>query len=118
VADICYATQNRQTAVRDLAKRVDAIIVVGAANSSNSTRLAEIARSCGVPAWLVSDAEAFDPAWLNGTMRLGITAGASAPDVLVQELLARLGQTRDLSVSELDGIRRMSPSACRPPCAA
>jgi 4-hydroxy-3-methylbut-2-enyl diphosphate reductase len=53
----------------------------------------------------VSDAEAFDPAWLNGTMRLGITAGASAPDVLVQELLARLGQTRDLSVSELDGIR-------------
>ncbi|WP_281198729.1 4-hydroxy-3-methylbut-2-enyl diphosphate reductase [Novosphingobium rosa] len=105
VADICYATQNRQTAVRALAERVDAIVVVGAANSSNSTRLAEIARSCGVPAWLVSDADAFDPAWLNGIMRLGVTAGASAPDVLVQELIARLGQTRDLSVSELDGIR-------------
>jgi 4-hydroxy-3-methylbut-2-enyl diphosphate reductase len=65
VADICYATQNRQTAVRALARVVDAVIVVGAANSSNSTRLMEIARDCGVPAWLVSDADQFDPAWLD-----------------------------------------------------
>lgn len=109
VADICYATQNRQTAVRALAKVVDAVIVVGAANSSNSTRLMEIARDCGVPAWLVGDADQFDPAWLDGphgpVMRLGITAGASAPEVLVQELLTRLAQTRDLSVSQLEGLR-------------
>lgn len=109
VADICYATQNRQSAVRDLARLVDAIIVVGAANSSNSTRLMEIARGCGVPAWLVSDADGFDPAMLEGdngpVMHLGITAGASAPDVLVQELLARLAQTRHVTVSTLDGVK-------------
>jgi 4-hydroxy-3-methylbut-2-en-1-yl diphosphate reductase len=109
VADICYATQNRQTAVRDLARVVDAIIVVGAANSSNSTRLVEIARGCGVPAWLVSEAADFDPAMLEGehgpVMRLGLTAGASAPDVLLREVLARLAQIRDLSVSALDGVR-------------
>lgn len=109
VADICYATQNRQSAVRALARVVDAIIVVGAANSSNSTRLMEIACSCGIPAWLVGDADQFDPAWLDGPhgpiMRLGITAGASAPEVLVQELLTRIAQTRDLSVSQLDGLR-------------
>jgi 4-hydroxy-3-methylbut-2-enyl diphosphate reductase len=109
VADICYATQNRQTAVRALAQVVDAVVVVGAANSSNSTRLMEIARSCGVPAWLVGDAAQFDPAWLDTPdgpiTRLGVTAGASAPEVLVQELLSRLALTRDLSVSQLDGIR-------------
>jgi len=109
VADICYATQNRQSAVRDLARVVDAILVVGAANSSNSTRLVEIARDCGIPAWLVSDAEDFEPAMLEGPdgpiQRLGITAGASAPDVLVEELLTRLAQTRHLSVSPLDGVR-------------
>ena len=106
VADICYATQNRQSAVRDLARVVDAILVVGAANSSNSTRLMEIARGCGIPAWLISDADGFDPAMLDGSVtRLGITAGASAPDVLVREVLDRLAQTRDVSVSQLDGRR-------------
>jgi 4-hydroxy-3-methylbut-2-enyl diphosphate reductase len=109
VADICYATQNRQSAVRDLARVVDAILVVGAANSSNSTRLMEIARGCGVPAWLIGDADSFDPAMLEGpsgpVMRLGITAGASAPDVLVREVLDRLAQSRDLSVSQLETLR-------------
>lgn len=105
VADICYATQNRQTAVRALAQAVEAVIVVGAANSSNSTRLMEIARGCGVPAWLIPDADALDPAWLKGISRLGITAGASAPEISVQEVLARLAQTRDLSVSQLEALR-------------
>ena len=109
VADICYATQNRQTAVRHLAEAVDAILVVGAANSSNSTRLMEIARECGVPAWLIGDADGFDPAMLEGEhgpiARLGITAGASAPEVLVQDLLARLAKLREVSVSQLEGLR-------------
>ncbi len=105
VSDICYATQNRQNAVRDLAEKVDALIVVGAANSSNSNRLRDVAAALGKPAWLVSDADALDPAWLDGVGTLGLTAGASAPEDLVEGVIARLGQWRNVSVSQLDGAR-------------
>lgn len=105
VADICYATQNRQNAVRDLAERVDALIVVGAANSSNSNRLRDVALTLGKPAWLVSDADALDPAWLEDIATLGLTAGASAPEDLVEGVIARLGTWRRVSVSQLDGAR-------------
>ncbi len=88
--DICYATQNRQRAVRELAQQVDVVLVVGAANSSNSTRLREIAAEQGVKAYLVADAEALDPAWVKGAKSVGITAGASAPEELVQHLIDRL----------------------------
>ena len=94
VADICYATQNRQNAVRDLAERVDALIVVGAANSSNSNRLRDVALTLGKPAWLVSDADALDPAWLEDIATLGLTAGASAPERLVREVVERLATWR------------------------
>ena len=88
--DICYATQNRQKAVRDLASLVDVILVVGARNSSNSNRLKELAEEMGVRGYLLEDAKALDPAWLEGASVVGVTAGASAPEHLVQELLARL----------------------------
>ena len=77
--DICYATQNRQRAARDLAKQVDVVLVVGAPNSSNSNRLREIAAESGVPSYLIEDADALDPDWLEGATAVGITAGASAP---------------------------------------
>jgi 4-hydroxy-3-methylbut-2-enyl diphosphate reductase len=105
VADICYATQNRQNAVRDLAQQCDAMIVVGAANSSNSNRLRDVALALGKPAWLVGEASEIDAAWLTGITTLGITAGASAPEALVEDVLAQLALWRKISVSELDGIR-------------
>ena len=105
VADICYATQNRQNAVRDLAQQCDALIVVGAANSSNSNRLRDVALALGKPAWLVGEASEIDAAWLTGITTLGITAGASAPEALVEDVLAQLALWRKISVSELDGIR-------------
>src|SRR6266446_2849046 len=83
--DICYATQNRQRAARELAKIVDVVLVVGAPNSSNSNRLREIAAECGVPSYLIEDASALDPRWLEGASSVGITAGASAPDALVEQ---------------------------------
>jgi len=104
VADICYATQNRQNAVRDLASQADALIVVGAANSSNSNRLRDVAASLGKPAWLVGDASEIDLAWLDGIETLGITAGASAPESLVEDVIAAIAATRKISVAELDGI--------------
>jgi len=103
VADICYATQNRQNAVRDLVEQCDALIVVGAANSSNSNRLRDVAAGLGKPAWLVGDANEIDPSWLDGISALGITAGASAPESLVEGVIAQLAAWRKISVSQLDG---------------
>jgi 4-hydroxy-3-methylbut-2-en-1-yl diphosphate reductase len=102
--DICYATQNRQRAARELAMSVDMVLVVGAANSSNSNRLREIAAEQGVPAYLIADADALDPRWLDGARSVGITAGASAPAELVQELIDRLGTLVDIELATLPGI--------------
>jgi 4-hydroxy-3-methylbut-2-en-1-yl diphosphate reductase len=102
--DICYATQNRQIAVRSLARSVDAILVVGAKNSSNSNRLREIGESSGVPSYLIEDAEELDPAWLEGASTVGISAGASAPEELVEELLDRLSSLFATQVETLFGV--------------
>ncbi len=102
--DICYATQNRQRAARELAQAVDVVLVVGAANSSNSNRLREIAAEQGVPAFLIADADALDPGWVAGAEAVGITAGASAPAELVQELIDRLRTLGDVSLEMLAGI--------------
>jgi 4-hydroxy-3-methylbut-2-enyl diphosphate reductase len=104
VADICYATQNRQTAVRDLCRVVDMLIVVGAANSSNSNRLREIGVEMGVPSYLVADGQGVDPAWLAGVETIGITAGASAPDELVDSVVNALRGIGPVAVSTLDGV--------------
>ena len=88
--DICYATQNRQDAVRELAAECDLVLVVGSINSSNSNRLRELAEKQGATAYLVDGAEHIHPAWLDGKQRVGVTAGASAPEVLVQGVIARL----------------------------
>jgi 4-hydroxy-3-methylbut-2-enyl diphosphate reductase len=101
--DICYATQNRQDAVKLMARGVDVVIVVGSPNSSNSNRLREVAANLGVPAHMIDRADELDPAWLAGHARVGVTAGASAPDVLVQEVLLRLRDLGAGSVTELDG---------------
>ncbi len=103
--DICYATQNRQTAVRDLAARVDAVLVVGAANSSNSNRLREIAVDCGVPSYLVDDVDAVDWRWLETVETLGITAGASAPESIVDALIDGIRARRPVELAVLDGVR-------------
>jgi 4-hydroxy-3-methylbut-2-enyl diphosphate reductase len=101
--DICYATQNRQRAVRDLAERVDVLLVVGARNSSNSNRLREIGAELGVPSYLIEDARALDMSWLDGASAVGITAGASAPDELVQELIEALRRHGPVELSVLPG---------------
>lgn len=102
--DICYATQNRQRAVRQMAALVDAIVVIGAKNSSNSNRLREIAADCGTPAYLIDDADGLDPAWLAGLGALGVTAGASAPEHLVEELIATLQRlTGGIELHEIAG---------------
>lgn len=103
VKDICYATQNRQQAARDLAAQVDLLLVVGAKNSSNSNRLREIGTETGIPSYLIADASALDSAWLEGVRTVGITAGASAPEELVQALIRRLGDFGRTRVHELDG---------------
>lgn len=103
--DICYATQNRQRAVRQMAALVDAIVVIGAKNSSNSNRLREIAADCGIPAYLIDDAAGFDPAWLDGIQAMGVTAGASAPEHLVEELIATIKHlTGSIELHEIAGI--------------
>ena len=105
-SDICYATQNRQTAVRELSKIADIVIVVGAKNSSNSNRLREIGFEHGVPSYLIADASELDLAWLEGKDVIGLTAGASAPEKLVQEVIEMLrGLDDTLEVAELDGKR-------------
>jgi len=88
--DICYATQNRQDAVRDLAAKVDVLLVVGAKNSSNSNRLREVSDKLGTPAYLIDDADSMEQNWLENVDTIGVTAGASAPDILVQQVIARL----------------------------
>jgi 4-hydroxy-3-methylbut-2-en-1-yl diphosphate reductase len=102
--DICYATQNRQRAARELAKMVDVVLVVGAPNSSNSNRLREIAAVSGVPSYLIEDARALDPRWLEGASAVGITAGASAPDTLVEELVEKLRETTAIELEVLPGV--------------
>ena len=101
--DICYATQNRQTAVRELAGRVDLFLVVGSSNSSNSNRLREVAEKQGVRSFLVDSRDEIDPAWLEGVRRVGITAGASAPEVLVDEVVDWLKKRQPSTVQEMDG---------------
>ena len=101
--DICYATQNRQTAVRELARLVDVILVVGASNSSNSNRLREIGSESGVPSYLVADGSALKPEWFNGKTTIGLTAGASAPEVLVDDVIAALRRFGPVKVSTLPG---------------
>ena len=101
--DICYATQNRQDAVKALAASVDVVIVVGSPNSSNSNRLREVAANRGVPAYMVDTADDLEPAWLAGRPRVGVTAGASAPEVLVREVIARLRGMGAAHVAELSG---------------
>jgi len=103
--DICYATQNRQGAVRELAKHVDVVLVIGAHNSSNSNRLRERAEEVGVPAYLIEDASHLDPEWVKGKPRVGITAGASAPEDLVQGLIDRLREIEPVEVSVLSGVQ-------------
>ncbi len=101
--DICYATQNRQDAVKFMAPQCDLVIVVGSPNSSNSNRLREVAQLLDVPAYLVDSAAQIDPAWLAERRRFGVTAGASAPEVLVEEVIARLKNLGATSVRALDG---------------
>ena len=102
--DICYATQNRQTAVRALARQVDLILVVGAQNSSNSNRLREIGETAGTPSYLIDSAETLQLGWLDGIRTLGIAAGASAPELLVQDLIRRLEQHFVMQLESLAGI--------------
>ena len=102
--DICYATQNRQDAVKFMAPRSDLVLVVGSTNSSNSNRLREVAELLNVPAYLIDNAEAIDPAWIVGKRRIGVTAGASAPEVLVESVIARLKALGAASVRSLDGV--------------
>jgi len=104
VRDICYATQNRQTAVRDLCADVDVLLVVGAHNSSNSNRLREIGEAEGIAAYLIEDAAALDLDWLAGARSVGITAGASAPEELVQEVVTRLATHFETDVTQLGGV--------------
>jgi 4-hydroxy-3-methylbut-2-enyl diphosphate reductase len=101
--DICYATQNRQDAVKTLAQRCDLVIVVGSPNSSNSNRLREVASNRGTAAYMVDNAGQLDPVWLQGKSRIGVTAGASAPEVLVQQVIARLRELGADQVEELSG---------------
>jgi 4-hydroxy-3-methylbut-2-enyl diphosphate reductase len=102
--DICYATQNRQDAVKALAGKVDRVIVVGSKNSSNSNRLREVAAISGVPAYLVDGADQIDAAWLGNATRVGVTAGASAPEVLVNGVVERLRALGASGVETLDGV--------------
>jgi 4-hydroxy-3-methylbut-2-en-1-yl diphosphate reductase len=102
--DICYATQNRQRAARELARMVDVVLVVGAPNSSNSNRLREIAAESGVASYLIEDARSLDPNWIEGASAVGITAGASAPAELVEEVIARLREMTEVELSVLSGV--------------
>jgi 4-hydroxy-3-methylbut-2-en-1-yl diphosphate reductase len=101
--DICYATQNRQSAVRDLSKLVDVLLVVGAANSSNSNRLREIGADVGVPSYLIADGKELNPDWVRGAKAVGITAGASAPEVLVEDVIEALKQIGPVDVKVMPG---------------
>lgn len=104
IQDICYATQNRQSAVRELAKVADVILVVGATNSSNSNRLREIGVESGVPSYLIAEGSELDPAWIRGADVIGITAGASAPELLVDGVIEALRALGPVEVATLPGI--------------
>ncbi|WP_454726568.1 MULTISPECIES: 4-hydroxy-3-methylbut-2-enyl diphosphate reductase [Cupriavidus] len=101
--DICYATQNRQSAVRELSKQVELILVIGATNSSNSNRLREIGTESGVPSYLIADGSELDPEWVRGVEVVGITAGASAPEEMVMDVIATLRRLGPVEVSTMDG---------------
>lgn len=103
VNDICYATQNRQNAVRDLAARADLVLVIGSKNSSNSNRLRDLSEEVGTPAHLIEDAEAIDVNWLEGIGAVGITAGASAPEILIERVIAYLQSLRPSHLETLAG---------------
>jgi len=103
--DICYATTNRQEAVKTVAGRAEVLLVLGSANSSNSVRLAEVGRRAGARAHLIDDARALDLAWIEGARQIGVTAGASAPEVLVQGVLDRLAERYAVTVEEVDAAR-------------
>ncbi|WP_197416517.1 MULTISPECIES: 4-hydroxy-3-methylbut-2-enyl diphosphate reductase [unclassified Massilia] len=102
--DICYATTNRQEAVKFMAPQVEVVVVVGSPNSSNSNRLREVADKMGTPAYMVDNAAAIDPSWIVGKKRIGVTAGASAPEVLVQAVIDRLKELGAASVRALEGV--------------
>ncbi len=102
--DICYATQNRQTAVRELTKIADVILVVGAKNSSNSNRLREIGEEAGVPSYLLADGSELQPEWVRGAHIIGLTAGASAPEAMVQDVIASLRALGPVDVTNLPGV--------------
>jgi len=102
--DICYATQNRQDAVKQLARECEVVIVVGSPNSSNSNRLREVAANQGVAAYMIDKADELDPGWIAGKARIGVTAGASAPEILVQEVVERLRRLGATRVTEAAGI--------------
>ncbi len=102
--DICYATQNRQDAVKVMAPQVDVVIVVGSPTSSNSNRLRELAQRLGTAAYMVEGAEGLDPNWFEGRGRVGLTAGASAPDILVQQVIARLRELGATAIRKMDGV--------------
>jgi 4-hydroxy-3-methylbut-2-enyl diphosphate reductase len=104
VRDICYATQNRQRAVRELCRRVDVLLVVGAANSSNSNRLREIGTESGIPSYLLADGGELDPAWVADAQVVGITAGASAPQAMVEHVIAALRCLAPVEVSTMEGL--------------
>ena len=104
VKDICYATQNRQHAMRELAEKSDVILVLGAKNSSNSNRLRDLGEDMNIPSYLIDDADGLESAWLTGKNVVGITAGASAPEALVDELIAKLRTLADIEVQMLDGV--------------
>ncbi len=120
--DICYATQNRQDAVKLMSPQVDVVIVVGSPTSSNSNRLREVAARLGVPAYMVDSADDLLPEWVEGKARIGLTAGASAPDVLVQAVIARLRAQGAVSVRTLDGVQETMkfplPKGLKPDAAA
>jgi 4-hydroxy-3-methylbut-2-enyl diphosphate reductase len=105
LSDICYATQHRQSAVRELCAKVDLLLVVGSRNSSNSNRLREIGVEHGVPSYLIADGSELEPAWLDGVKCVGLTAGASAPEELVLNVIASLRQHGDVEVEQMDGVR-------------
>ena len=102
--DICYATQNRQDAVKALAAQCDLVIVVGSPNSSNSRRLKEVAVARGIAGYLIDGPDEIDPAWLLGKQRIGVSAGASAPEILVKKVVDRIGLLTGAAVSQLSGI--------------
>ena len=116
-ADICYATQHRQTAVRDLCKVADVILVVGAKNSSNSNRLREIGIEEGLPSYLIADESDLDPSWIEGAEAVGLTAGASAPEALVVSVIDALRKITEVEVVQMDGVEETIefrlPSALR-----